>query len=273
MNKKTIAFIGGGNMATSLIGGLINGHVLPQNIWISEPDADKRQLLAARFGVRAVADNTTAAGADIVILAVKPQVMLAVAREIQPVMLKHKPLIITIAAGVRMASLARNLGDDLPIVRAMPNTPALLQTGATALIANAHVSLGQRSSAESIMRSVGLTLWLESEDLMDAVTAVSGSGPAYFFLLMEMLQEAAQQQGLDATSARLLVLQTALGAAKMALESDQDPQALRRQVTSPGGTTERAISTLLDGNIQDLFNRAVADATQRSRELAQLLEK
>ncbi len=272
MNDTKIAFIGGGNMAASLIGGLLGGHVKPNMLWVSEPNAEQRQQLSINFNVQTTADNSTAAAqGDVVVLAVKPQVMHAVADEIKPAIQQHKPLVITIAAGIRLASIAGWLGDDIPVVRAMPNTPALVQTGASALIANQEVTAAQRNLAESIMRSVGLALWLEDEALMDVVTAVSGSGPAYFFLVMEILQAAGETLGLDRESARLLSLQTAFGSAKMALESTHDPATLRRHVTSPGGTTERAINTLLDGNIRQLFMDAVANATQRSRDLARQL--
>jgi len=272
MQKTTIAFIGGGNMATSLIGGLIAGHVEPGLIKVSEPSTEQQQRLQSEFGVAVGSDNNAMVNdSDVVVLAVKPQVMRAVATEIAPAVQARKPLVISIAAGIRLNSLESWLGGGVPIVRTMPNTPALVQTGATAMIANSEVSADQRNLAETILRSVGLTIWLAREDLMDVVTAVSGSGPAYFFLLIELLQQAGKQLGLDDDTARILSLQTAFGSAKMALESSQEPAALRRHVTSPGGTTERAINTLLDGKIDDLIMAAVANAAQRSRELAQQL--
>ncbi len=180
----------------------------------------------------------------------------------------QQPLVISIAAGIRTPDLARWLGADTAIVRAMPNTPALVQSGATGLFANAHVRDQQRDLAETILRAVGLTLWVEQEDQLDLVTALSGSGPAYFFLVMEALQEAASKLGLPAETARLLALQTAFGASRMALESDEDAAALRQRVTSPGGTTEQALRVLEEGGLRNLMEQALTAAARRSRELA-----
>lgn len=272
MNNRTIAFIGGGNMARSLIGGLIADGFDAGAIRVAEPDADQRGDLAAAFGVTAVADNLDAAqGADAVVLAVKPQVIRDVAAEIGQHARDNGAVIITIAAGIREKDLSRWLGDGLPVVRTMPNTPSLVQTGATALYANPQVSADQRSLAESLMRAVGLTCWLDDEALMDAVTAVSGSGPAYFFLLMELMEDAGERLGLPRQTARLLTLQTAMGAAKMALESDDDARTLRQRVTSPGGTTEQAIKALEDGGMGDLVDRALHAAADRAGELGDQL--
>lgn len=273
MGNERIGFIGGGNMAASLVGGLIAaGHMQAQQISVSEPDEGRRDQLRERFDVYVSADNSeVVTRSDMVVLAVKPQVIHQVSREIEPLVQDRKPLVMSIAAGIRESSLSTWLGGNVPVVRAMPNTPAMVQSGATALFANSFVSEEQKSLAETVMRSVGLTLWLDREKLMDTVTAVSGSGPAYFFLMMEMLQHAGQALGLSAETARLLSLQTAFGAAKMALESSDDPESLRRQVTSPGGTTERAIQTLIDGKIRDLFTDAVFAAEKRAGELAEQL--
>ncbi|QIT54177.1 pyrroline-5-carboxylate reductase [Aquisalimonas sp. 2447] len=272
MNNRTIAFIGGGNMARSLIGGLIADGFDAGAIRVAEPDADQRGDLAAAFGVTAVADNLDAAqGADAVVLAVKPQVIRDVAAEIGQHARDNGAVIISIAAGIREKDLSRWLGDGLPVVRTMPNTPSLVQTGATALYANPQVSADQRSLAESLMRAVGLTCWLDDEALMDAVTAVSGSGPAYFFLLMELMEDAGERLGLPRQTARLLTLQTAMGAAKMALESDDDARTLRQRVTSPGGTTEQAIKALEDGGMGDLVDRALHAAADRAGELGDQL--
>jgi pyrroline-5-carboxylate reductase len=214
-----------------------------------------------------------AARAGIIVLAVKPQVMQDVAGELAATVAAHRPLVISIAAGVRESTLRAWLGDGTAIVRTMPNTPALVQSGATALYANPAVSEEQRSHAESIMRAVGLALWVEGEEQLDAVTALSGSGPAYFFLLMEAMQAAGSKLGLPADTARLLALQTAFGAAKMALESPEDPATLRRRVTSPGGTTERAISVFQEHGFEDLVERAMEAAAGRSRELAEEIGK
>ena len=213
-----------------------------------------------------------AAVADVVVLAVKPQVLKPVATALAEAVQKRRPLIISIAAGVRTPAIARWLGGEVALVRAMPNTPALVASGATALYATAAVSPAQRALAESILRAVGLTLWLEDEAQMDAVTALSGSGPAYFFLVMEALEEAAVN-GLELPRdiARLLTLQTAFGAAKMALESAEDMATLRARVTSPGGTTERAVEVLENGRLRALFAAALAAARQRSIEIAERL--
>jgi len=272
MINHTLSFIGGGNMARSLIGGLIADGWPASRIQVTDTNPDQCAYLAERFGVTTGSDNNAAvAHADVVVLAVKPQVMHAVGSEISAAIQARRPLVISIAAGIRSADLDRWLGGDNAIVRCMPNTPALVQSGATALFANACVNNGQRDLAESILRAVGLTLWLDDEQLMDAVTALSGSGPAYFFLIMEALQAAGVQLGLPEQTARLLALQTGFGAAKMALESDEDAATLRQRVTSPGGTTERALQTLEDGGLRELIARALTAARDRSRELADQL--
>jgi pyrroline-5-carboxylate reductase len=272
MKASTIGFIGGGNMARSLIGGLVADHKDPATIWVSEPDPQQRALLDESFGVHVVDDNVALVHqVDVVVLAVKPQVLGQVCQAIAPAVRERNPLVVSIAAGIRLADMERWLGGKPAVVRTMPNTPALVQCGATALFANERVNGSQKELAEGIMRAVGLTLWLEREEQMDAVTALSGSGPAYFFLVMEALQAAAQELGLGEQSARLLTLQTAFGAAKMALESPDDAATLRQRVTSPGGTTERAIGVLEDGDIRRLFRRALQAASDRSEELARLL--
>lgn len=271
MKQSSIAFVGSGNMARSLIGGLIADGWDPRLIWAADPHEHKRDDMRRSFGINTEADNGRAvAAADVVVLAIKPQVMKAVAEEIAQAARERAPLIMSIAAGIRTGDLQRWLQGGIPIVRVMPNTPALVQSGAAALYANDRVSHAQRSLAESIMRSVGLALWVDEESQMDAVTALSGSGPAYFFLVMEALEHAGRRLGLPRETARLLTLQTALGAAKMALESSEGCAELRRRVTSPGGTTERAIRVLQDGHMQDLFDAALQAANTRSVELAQL---
>ncbi len=259
MKDIPIGFIGGGNMARSLIGGLLASGGDPDHIWVAEPDAGHRELLRGRFGVHTGAGNRDiAARSEVIVLAVKPQVLCPVAEELADIVQARRPLVISIAAGVREPDIRRWLGGEAAIVRTMPNTPALVGSGATALFANPQVNDGQRQLAESIMRSVGLTVWVEQERMLDAVTALSGSGPAYFFLLMEALEKIGVQLGLDPEVARLLTLQTAFGAAKMALESPENPAALRARVTSPGGTTERAISVFKDENLDNLIARSLA---------------
>lgn len=267
--NHTIGLIGGGNMAASLIGGLLTDGLPLSRIRVAEPSSARQQFLATRFGLRAEADGpAVATEADILVLAVKPQVMQAVARELAPALSQRKPVVISIAAGIRTADLQRWLNGYGAIVRAMPNTPALIQAGATGLYATPTVTPAQRAAAESVLRSVGLTCWVDDEQLIDSITALSGSGPAYFFLLMEALQAAGQKLGLDRDTAGLLTLQTAFGAAKMALESNELPGALRAQVTSPGGTTEQALKTFIEGKLPELVERAVHAAALRADELA-----
>ena len=267
MNKPTLAFIGGGNMATSLIGGLLEKGFPANNITASDPLKENRDRLSQQFSINCTDDNDKAALADIIVLAIKPQIMKQVAQAIQPA-LAHKPLIISIAAGISMSSLEGWLGQHTPIVRCMPNTPALVQTGAAGLFANAWVNDAQRTQAGEILDAVGISCWLENEDEIDAVTAVSGSGPAYFFLIMEAMEKAGIELGLSPEISRRLTLQTALGAAKMALESDVDSAELRRRVTSPGGTTQRAIETFVVGDLTGLFSKAMSGAVERAQEMA-----
>jgi len=272
MAQPSIAFIGGGNMASSLVGGLVADGYPTASLRVAEPDEARRNRLSARFGVHVTADNQEAARhADIVLFAVKPQILADVARGLAATVREANPLVISVAAGVREGDLARWLGGERAIVRVMPNTPALLGAGASALYANAHVGAEARSRAESILRAVGLTVWIEDERLMDTVTALSGSGPAYFFLFMECLEEAAHRFGMPRDTARLLTLQTAFGAAKMAFESEDDPATLRANVTSPGGTTERAIEAFRHGGLEQLVHHAVRAARDRSAELGDML--
>ncbi len=274
MDSYPIGFIGGGNMARSLVGGLIAGGIAAERIHVAEPDAARRDELATRFGVRVSEDNRTVAdAAEVLVLAVKPQVMREAVCDLAPALHASTPLLISIAAGVRAASIVRWLAHPHALVRAMPNTPALVRSGATALYATPEVSEQQRSRAESIMRAVGQTLWIDDEALMDTVTALSGSGPAYFFLFMEALEQAAGELGLDPGAARLLTLETALGAARMALSSDEGPAQLRERVTSPGGTTEAALGVFAEGGFGALVARAVRAAHDRSEELAARLDR
>ena len=265
---RNIAFIGGGNMATSLVGGLVESGHPPASILVSEPEADKRRDLAARFAVGVTADNREAAAAsDVVVLAVKPQIMAEVVTGLAAAARDHGPLVVSIAAGTPIARILEWLDYPAPVVRTMPNTPALLGCGATALFANDAVSDDQREAAEVVLRSAGIALWVEEEGLLDAVTAVSGSGPAYFFLLMEHMIRTGIGLGLSGEQARALTLQTALGAARMALESGRAPEELRVGVTSPGGTTERALELFREGGFGELVEHALTGACDRSREL------
>lgn len=273
MNTPTLVFIGGGNMAQALISGLLSDGTPPDSIIVAEPDTERRERLAANLGIRTRDDNQGAAReADVLILAVKPQILESVARDLSAIVRQRQPLCLSIAAGVTHATLRRWLGADAALVRTMPNTPAMIQTGATGLYASGQVSNEQKDQAERIMRSVGLTQWVEDESLMDVVTAVSGSGPAYFFLIMEAMENAAKKMGLPAETAHLLVLQTSLGAARMALENHHDLAGLRQGVTSPGGTTEQAIKTFEQNGLRQLVEQALTAARDRSVELSKDLD-
>ena len=229
-------------MARSLIGGLIANKVDPGQLAAADPDNLQCQVISDQFGVNTSVDNDAVINsADVVVFAVKPQVMQAAISHSADVLGQSPKLIISIAAGIRLASIMNWLNRETAIIRAMPNTPALIQAGAAALIANEHTTQSDRNTAEAIMRSVGIAIWLNDEEQIDSVTALSGSGPAYFFYIMEVLEKAAENLGLDKEQARLLTIETALGAAKMALLSASDPGTLRQQVTSPGGNNGTGI--------------------------------
>jgi pyrroline-5-carboxylate reductase len=270
MNASRIAFIGGGNMAAALIGGMVKD--APEgarpSIVVADPNEDRRQSLRDQLGVEVTGDNHAAIdGAQLVVLAVKPQVMQSVAEELAP-SLAAGQLVVSIAAGIPVAALQRWLGGHAAVVRAMPNTPSMVACGATGLFAAEAVSREQQSDAESLMRAVGVVQWLEEESQIDEVTALSGSGPAYAFYLMESMQAAAEELGMASDTARLLTLETVFGAAKLALAADESPAELRRRVSSPGGTTEQAIHALDDAGVREAFARAVRASRDRSRELA-----
>ncbi|HEX7027360.1 MAG TPA: pyrroline-5-carboxylate reductase [Gammaproteobacteria bacterium] len=271
---KTIGFIGGGNMARSLIGGLLQDGYDPSKIRVCDPAPEQRQRLKQAFDIQISADSANMLpGCDCIVLAVKPQVLRSAVEPISNQLARLRPLVISIAAGIRVASIQRWLASDLAIVRCMPNTPALIQAGATGLYANATVTESQRNFAESVLRAVGLTLWLDNESQIDAVTAVSGSGPAYIFLVIEAMQSAAESLGLSPEQSRLLCLQTVFGAAKMALEDAEPVARLREQVTSKGGTTERGLEVLQQGGFVDLFRKAISAARDRAEALAVQLDQ
>ncbi|MDP7521598.1 MAG: pyrroline-5-carboxylate reductase, partial [Arenicellales bacterium] len=237
--RQRIGFIGGGNMTRSIIGGLITNEISPNLIKISDPDPGQRDRLVAQFGITATQENREVAeDADVVVLAVKPQVLRKATGPIGDLVRDRNLLVISIAAGVRIEDISSWLGGHTAIVRVMPNTPALVGSGASALFAPPSITEAQRDTAESILRAVGITVWLTNEDQIDTVTALSGSGPAYFFYLMEAMEATACKLGLTPKMARLLTLETAIGAARLALESSEDLSSLRKRVTSPGGTTE-----------------------------------
>ena len=267
-DNLTIGTIGAGNMATALLEGLLATGIAPARLWASDTDAAKLQVLASK-GIQTSTDNLRLVTAcDVVILAVKPQVMGNVVEPLRSALAGKRVLLISVAAGIPCSKLTGWTSPEQAVVRCMPNTPALVQAGASALFANAQVSPDQKATALAILQAVGLACWLESETQMDAVTALSGSGPAYFFLMLEALQAAGVQLGLSADVARMLAQQTAYGAAKLALASDVDAAELRRRVTSPGGTTEAAIRQFESEQFRDIVARALGKAAARSAELA-----
>ena len=264
-----IAFVGAGNMAASMLGGLVESGHPAQRISAADPFPESLERLREIAPVAVYGDNAAAVkGADIIILAVKPQVMADAAQSIAATIRERRPLVISIAAGVTIASLQRRLGPEAAIVRCMPNTPALLGCSASGLFANERCSGEQREFAERVLSAVGITCWVAREQEMDAITALSGSGPAYFFLLMEAMIAAGIELGLAPDTAARLTLQTGLGAARMALENTVDVVELRRRVTSPGGTTERAIQSFEQDGLRAVVARAMQAANARSAEMA-----
>jgi pyrroline-5-carboxylate reductase len=269
--KQRIAFIGGGNMGRSLIGGLIAKGVQPSQIVVADPYAPTLQSLKTQYDVQTASSNAEAVrDADVVLLAVKPQELRNVVTGVQPQILQRRPLLISVAAGILAADIQRWAG-GAAVVRCMPNRPALQGCGVTALYANNEVAAPSRALAEEILGAVGATLWVERETDMDTVTAISGSGPAYFFLLIEMLEATGQALGLSAPVARKLAVETAYGSGFMAREATESPATLREQVTSKGGTTEAALKHLEANNVRAIFSQAVTAAAQRSAQLAKEL--
>lgn len=272
MKNETIVFIGAGNMAGALIGGMLAEGLSPDQIWATDPDEKKLDALARHYKINTSIDNNTAVEkANVVVLCVKPQMMKNVCQHIAESLGKNRPLVISVAAGIQTQHMSNWLGDKHSIIRAMPNTPALIRAGATGLFANARVSEAQIALAENILRSVGVVLWVDDEAQMDYVTALSGSGPAYFFRVMEAIENAGESLGLPHEVAHLLTLQTALGAATLAMESSDDLKTLREKVTSPGGTTEQGLHQMNNHKIDRLFEETLKAASNRSKELAQQL--
>ncbi|HET7315105.1 pyrroline-5-carboxylate reductase [Salinisphaera sp.] len=266
---QSIVFIGGGNMTTSLISGLRNAGWAGDAITVIDHNADKRERLAGQYRVTTAARAEAAhLAADAVVLAVKPQVMAETVRALAPVFGDARPLILSIAAGIPLAALRGWLGADFAYVRCMPNTPSLLGVGATGLYADQATTAEQRELADTVMATAGLNAWVDDESLIDAVIATSGSGPAYFFAFMEAMMAGARDLGLDKTAARDLVLQTALGAARMATESGDDPGTLRKKVTSKGGTTAAALAHFEAGDLNALVAGAMHAASDRAAGLA-----
>lgn len=269
MKNQKIGFIGAGNMARSLIGGLISSGVKSDNLFAADPGEETRTALSKDFSIQTFAENQRLVDeCDVIVFAVKPQVLKAVAT---PLKAKESALYISIAAGIPSESLNNWLGSKKAVVRTMPNTPSLVLSGASGLYANTHVSEEQKEIAESILRAVGVTVWVENEAQLDAVTALSGSGPAYFFMVMEAMEKAGEELGLPPETARLLAIQTGFGSTKLALEMEDSPEELRKKVTSPGGTTEQAINIFEEQGLVEMFSKAMKAASDRAEELAKEL--
>jgi pyrroline-5-carboxylate reductase len=266
-----VSFIGGGNMARALVVGLLDKGFAPGHVTIVELDADKRQQLQQEFGVTVSDQLAAAAQADVIVLAVKPQQLRDVAIFLSS-LLKHQ-LVVSIAAGIRTPDLVRWLGGYAAVVRVMPNTPAQVQAGVSALFAAPGTTAEQRQQAGELLAAVGTCIWLESETQMDAVTAVSGSGPAYMFYFLEAMQQAGVELGLAAEQTRILALQTMLGAARLAAGSPEEFATLRAQVTSKGGTTEQAILAMQGAGVKESIVKAMHAAAARSAELGDILGK
>ena len=269
MTPEKLAFLGGGNMGRALIGGLLQRGTRSEHIAVGEAHEPARAQLARDFGVTATADNAAAVdGAAVVVLAVKPQNAGEVLTPLAPLFQRHRPVLVSVAAGLRVAALESWCGGNIPVVRSMPNRPALVGAGATGLYADASTSAAHRAKAESIMSAVGEAVWVPNEEALDVVTALSGSGPAYFFLLAELMMQAATELGLDENAARRLAIATLHGAGSLARAGDGDLARMRAEVTSKGGTTEAALKVMNAADMRGIVARALDAATQRGREMA-----
>ncbi|MES2204586.1 MAG: pyrroline-5-carboxylate reductase [Pseudomonadota bacterium] len=273
MKKQAgIAFVGCGNLSTSLVRGLLASDYPKEKIWVTNRSAEKNQLLHTTLGVHATEDNHEAVKhAEVIVLGVKPQQMQAVVQDIALIVREKKPLVISVAIGISTKMLSSWLGGDCAIVRSMPNTPALVAAGASGLYANHCVTEVQKEFAESVHRAVGMAIWVDKESLIDVVAALSGSGPAYFFYMIEAMQSAAVKLGLPEREASVLALQTALGASKLAIESEEGVIALRRKVTSPKGTTEQAIKVFDERQFPSIIEEGMRATINRAQELAESL--
>ena len=269
MTETKIGFIGAGNMASSLIGGMLRAGYQNDRITAADPQAEARKQ---SLGIAVTTNNREVAlCSDVLVLAIKPQILKQVCQELSEPIKGTHPLVISIAAGIRIESIQRWLQCKPPVIRTMPNTPALIGQGISAMFANSECNDTQRSIAEQIMQTTGQTIWLTTERDMDTVTAISGSGPAYFFFFIESLIEAATSRGLPPDIARRLAVKTACGASGMADLAEEEPAELRRRVTSSGGTTEQAIKILMDGDLPGLIREAVNAAAKRSEQLSEEL--
>jgi pyrroline-5-carboxylate reductase len=269
MNSPRIGFVGGGNMARALIGGLIGRGTAASQLSVGEPAPAARESLAREFKVQVSADNRAAIdGCDLVIVAVKPQEAGAVLKALAPQLQGARTVLVSVAAGIPIASLSAWVGAAVPVIRTMPNRPALIGAGVTGMFAAPTVTMEQRRLAEQTLQAAGQTVWVARESDLDIVTALSGSGPAYFFLMAELMMQAAVAQGLAPEAARLLAVGTLQGAGALARLSDGDLARLRAEVTSKGGTTEAALSAFAAADLHGIIERAMQAASQRSRELA-----
>lgn len=270
-NNLNITFIGGGNMATALLGGLVDKLTAAANIHVVDLNRETRDKLQQQFGVTTAskidADDRKIEGSDVIVLAVKPQQMKEIVTQLRPYV--KEQLILSIAAGIRATDLSRWLNGHTSIVRTMPNTPSLIGKGVAGMVAMAGVSATQREVADAILRAVGETVWLDNEVLIDSVTAVSGSGPAYLFYLLEAMQQAAQELGLSAEQGNALALSTVVGAAQLAAQSTDAAAILRERVTSKGGTTNAAISSMEANGVKQAIITAMKAAAARGRELGE----
>ncbi|MEN3297291.1 MAG: pyrroline-5-carboxylate reductase [Burkholderiales bacterium] len=267
-NDLKISFIGGGNMATALIGGLAGKLTAGANIHVVDINADALQKLSRQFGVTAAQQIDAAVGrSDVIVLAVKPQQMKEVVAHLQPHV--NSQLVLSIAAGIRAVDLSRWMNGHSAIVRTMPNTPALIGQGITGMVAMSGVSQRQREAADAIMRAVGATVWLDDEALIDPVTAVSGSGPAYVYYFIEAMQQAAQDMGLSAQQGTELAIATFVGASQLAAQSSEPISVLRERVTSKGGTTYAALTSMESSGVKDAIARALKAAAARGKELGE----
>jgi pyrroline-5-carboxylate reductase len=270
MKKAKIGFLGGGNIARSLIAGLIQDGIDPSTLLVADRHPEKLAHLSAQFRVAIFNDpSEVVERADVLILAIKPINMESLCRDLRPLLTNRRPIVISLATGIRIHDLTVWLGQSLPIIRAMPNTPAMLQASATGLFANEETSTGEREIAEKIMRSVGITAWLEKEEDIESIIAIAGSAPAYYFRIMELMQEIGEDMGLSAEIAQLFITQTLFGAGKMALESSKPLSELRAQVTSKGGTTFAALKAFEEGGLKELLHQALYAARNRGFEIAE----
>lgn len=263
-----IGFIGAGNMAQCLISGLIASEYPAKHIWAANPSEGKLLDLHNQYGVNINSNNNEVAEiVDVLVLSVKPQILKQVAQELAAVIKIHKPLVISVAVGISLENLEKWIGHDIAIARAMPNLPALIGSAMTILCANKNTSPAQRDFVGTMLNAVGASMWLEKEALMDVASALAASGPAYFFYMMEALEQAAVDNGLSKADAHLLILQTALGSSRLALSTEESLVDLRKRVTSKGGITEQALHVLEQTNTRDIFARALVAAKNRAAEI------